>query len=1003
MNIYVVAKKSFFSKLFLFAMVAVLSLSSLVPTFALAVVNLNDPTMRLTPPTGTPPAAGWKVVPTETYVDRVKGAIITDTTTEKMSFLRTPGTHGFYSENFDGDGLEEGYVSIEMAKVLQRETGSSWNPKGIYAVATQVDGQDVTNYYVGQILIASARPTGLYIPPRGGLQKLGDRADDGSTDLDTEAGLNNFLDQREGRRAGATNTAIRGSDQGNITNLQNRQTDLEKQLEDLDKQIAAETDPAKKAALSAKRDALQATANDNQALLQSARTTGPSRVNTTGCTDHWYSVISIDCMTALIAVLANMYLKLVSFALGAVGSLFDYSIEIAINSAEFIDRIGVVNPIWSFIRDLLNMTFIFILLWIAVNIILGRKGYSLRSNVVKVVIVAILINFSLFAAKALVDGSNLLTLQLYQASKGNNIASSSPSISSHIMNTLGMPTIYKFSDIGTTDTIQGCGDANGTIITVAIFGSIFMIILGIAFLLAAVLFFSRMANIVYLFIISPLWVWGYIMDTSFFKRRRDDWWNKMVQVIKFPVVYMLFIFVGVFAFTKLIGLRNSQNLSFLTLFCVSQDKSLIGQLPLIMNFCLVTWVMLQAVRYGVKNGAGPEGSSLGFTRSFNEKWSKKFGGWAENAWKRPISASRTALAGGAKSTVRSLATAGAYLPNKIASRVARSASTPNVLRDLAARIAQKTKDPKIYGKTRKEDIASFKKMLVGNETERTNRILDVAMQSVGDAPKYDPTEDNKEDMEKKVADYARKTASVFFKPGVLKDNGNLEAIIAAARAGVTAEKDSEGNITGYSFKQANMREKIAEIRRDYMPGNKKGNRTHNPIVDKFGLLQRARIEARNKAVNARADGMVSNDGKAQTKQDDSPDAIKERIKKAEDDIKKYPISLEQLNIWIGSGDESKLKGIGEANKIKAKLKDMEEKEAYLKELEKVGSSSDIPFDEFGEVTRDHVAIQKTKAAIDKNKAEIEKMKKAILTARGNIQKKIMNENKKLEKKDDTKK
>lgn len=1004
MNIYAAVKKSFFSKLFSFAMAAFISLNALIPTVASAAITF-------TPASGTPPP-GWLALPVEApvVVDNSGFFDPLNYQVDKMSFLRSPGQHGYYDKNFAGDGLQQGYVATQMARILNQAHNDTYDPERIFVIGTVGnDGKNVSNYYFRQsngttILVATARDSGLYVAPPGGVSKLGALGTDevNASNLGTEAGINNYFDRQEGRSPGnSTNTSIRGSDTGNAFALEQERKNLQSQIEELNKRIASSTNPTEKAQLEAQKAELERQLELNRQTRESVATTNNSEINTESCKAHWYSIATIGCMTAVVAVLANMYLKLVSWLLGMVGMLFDYSIEIAVNSAEFIDKIGVVEPIWSFIRDLLNMTFIFILLWIAANIILGKKNYSLRSNVVRVVIVAVLINFSLFASKLMVDASNLLTLQIYQAAKGGSVLSTTPTISAKIMDTLGMPTLYGFGDIMSNKTIQGCGNANGTIITIAIFGSIFMIILGLAFLFGAVLFFSRMANIIYLFITSPLWVWGYIMKTEIFDTARKGWEAKMKQVVKFPVVYMLFIFVGMFAFVKLIGLRSNQNLSFLTLFCIAEDKSLIGQLPLVMNFCLVIWVMLKAIQYGVKEGAGPAGSSLGFTRKFNESVSKKFGKWAENTWRRPLdySVGKTkqlagGLAAGAKAGTRYVGNKGSNLVAKGASRVAQSADTPTLLRNLAGKLAGATKDRKFFGKTQKEAEEAWKKKVVGNTAANTNRTLNAALDSVGDAPKFDPESDDGEaDMKKRVAEYAEKTAGVFIKSGILNDNGNRDKIIQAALAGIKEETNADGT-KSYKFNQAMMRQKIDDVRRDHMPGNDKGNRSHinsNILLSPYDKIMHARQMAREKAITARTSSMVSSDGKAQGKKDDSPEALREEVKKHEEELKKYPVTRDQLEVWIKDNPDA-LKGIGSAKKIAEQLKDIEVKEAKIKELDAVQAD----FDEWGSVDKDHVQIAKLKGEVEKTKNAVEKAKKSIMDQRGKIQQSINAKNKKIE-------
>ncbi|MEK7526973.1 MAG: hypothetical protein AAB537_00985, partial [Patescibacteria group bacterium] len=70
---------------------------------------------------------------------------------------------------------------------------------------------------------------------------------------------------------------------------------------------------------------------------------------------------------------------------------------------------------WKLIRDLVNMGFIFILLYIAISTILQSSSYNIRSMLVKLIIAAVLINFSLFLTKVVMDAGNIVAINFYNS------------------------------------------------------------------------------------------------------------------------------------------------------------------------------------------------------------------------------------------------------------------------------------------------------------------------------------------------------------------------------------------------------------------------------------------------------------------------------------------------------------------------------------------------------------------------------------------------------------
>ena len=74
-----------------------------------------------------------------------------------------------------------------------------------------------------------------------------------------------------------------------------------------------------------------------------------------------------------------------------------------------------VSEAWVVVRDLSNIFFIFILLYIAFQTILGLGGHGggPKKMIAQVIIMALLINFSMFFTKVIIDSSNILALIFY--------------------------------------------------------------------------------------------------------------------------------------------------------------------------------------------------------------------------------------------------------------------------------------------------------------------------------------------------------------------------------------------------------------------------------------------------------------------------------------------------------------------------------------------------------------------------------------------------------------
>ena len=105
-----------------------------------------------------------------------------------------------------------------------------------------------------------------------------------------------------------------------------------------------------------------------------------------------------------------------SFVLALSGQLLDALLKYTLDSASYdMSNDGFIKVGWKLIRDICNVVFIFILLYTAISTILGTGGADIKKTIVSVVIVALLINFSLFFSGIIVDVGNILGRVFYTA------------------------------------------------------------------------------------------------------------------------------------------------------------------------------------------------------------------------------------------------------------------------------------------------------------------------------------------------------------------------------------------------------------------------------------------------------------------------------------------------------------------------------------------------------------------------------------------------------------
>jgi hypothetical protein len=123
---------------------------------------------------------------------------------------------------------------------------------------------------------------------------------------------------------------------------------------------------------------------------------------------------------AILSWISGAIFSIVSIFLTISGKILDYTMEKTV-SGEFFN-ISAINTGWAVSRDVANLFFIFILLYIAIATILRLSSYGMKALLAKLVIIALLVNFSLVITKVIIDASNILAREFYSQLKVETIA-----------------------------------------------------------------------------------------------------------------------------------------------------------------------------------------------------------------------------------------------------------------------------------------------------------------------------------------------------------------------------------------------------------------------------------------------------------------------------------------------------------------------------------------------------------------------------------------------------
>ncbi len=272
-------------------------------------------------------------------------------------------------------------------------------------------------------------------------------------------------------------------------------------------------------------------------------------IETGACPKSIWNLVGADLLKCSYQLIANFIYGLVLFPfatlLGLAGTGLDAVITYTI--LQMADKISGpnaftgINIAWKLIRDLMNIFFIFILVYEAILLILGMSSTeNIGKFIGYLVLAALLVNFSLFFTKILIDASNVVTIGIY-----NNIIQSSSSvtilgrpiggISVPFMANLGLGKIFA------NESVSAMFDGPLNMILGMLMGAIFMFIAAIIFIVISIMFIIRYITLLLLLMLSPIGFMGSAL--SFMRDPAKKWWSALNSQLIFPPVYMLLTWV----------------------------------------------------------------------------------------------------------------------------------------------------------------------------------------------------------------------------------------------------------------------------------------------------------------------------------------------------------------------------------------------------------------------------------------------------------------------------
>lgn len=310
------------------------------------------------------------------------------------------------------------------------------------------------------------------------------------------------------------------------------------------------------------------------------------------------------------------------------GYLLDYAVDFSVKDfKDHIEQISVIDIGYKIVLNVANMLFIFILLYIAIKTILGVGGDT-KKLLTNIIIVGLLINFSLFMTKAIIDASNIVAMGFYngiQTEAGNteegNTIISQGSIATSMMAGLKLQTMIPSKDSAYNKEDPSKGLTNFNIMINYLGGSAMFLVSAFVFLSVALLFIVRFVALLFYMLFSPVAFLGMISPEL--KEYSSKWWKGLQSQALFAPAFLFLAYIvsAIVNSGQLWAAVGGDKDSASNFYDVISSTAQVGGFGIIMNYVILTALMIGAL-ITAREMAGK--GSAGIT-----KYTSKFQGWAQ--------------------------------------------------------------------------------------------------------------------------------------------------------------------------------------------------------------------------------------------------------------------------------------------------------------------------------------------------------------------------------------
>lgn len=348
-----------------------------------------------------------------------------------------------------------------------------------------------------------------------------------------------------------------------------------------------------------------------------------------------------------IAVITEAVLKILALLVWISGTTLNFVlkytiIDMSVHINGGTDSFGVesspmtgINTAWKVIKDLMNIAFIFLLVYEGIKMIIGVSKDGAKTLIVGIVSASLLINFSLFFTKIIIDASNIVTIGFYNsviddsmtltprsqqgasATGATNPTDTATSVTvtdtpdRGVVEGLSVPFmkalgVGKFWSTEAFQSLHSSANADKNIIIYNIAGSILFIVTSFSFLAVSAMFVIRYITLIFLLMLSPIGYMGLAIPQM--RTYATQWWGALNSQILFAPLYMLMTWIALTLLSSPGFITLTGDGDWAKLVVGENGQGNVNSIGLIFNFVLVIGLIIMTLK--VSHDVSKKGSSL---------------------------------------------------------------------------------------------------------------------------------------------------------------------------------------------------------------------------------------------------------------------------------------------------------------------------------------------------------------------------------------------------------